>query len=392
LFTLGCPRSQAATARLFPYLERNGWRLTRRIDRAGLVLVAGCAFNNDAEEQSVAYLHCIRSEMTDEARLVVVGCLAGISPERLADEFGCESVSPCDMERLDALLDSRVPLADIEPVNNYDDILAAAQPPNPDPARRRPLYQRLATGSLRRWRIWQQRRLGMPDKRRIFHITVAQGCLSECSYCAIRFACGSLTSRKAESIVEEFQRGRSMGYRHFDLIAGDLAAYGQDIDTDLPALLESLLAADGDCRIDLLDANPAWLVSYRERLLKVLRRHPGRLGRFVIPIQSGSDRVLERMKRGYGIDEALDLTRELMAADPHCAIDTHVLVGFPGETERDFEQTLEAIEAVGYHRVMPYAYADRSGTEAAAMSDKVAPAIIAERKAHIESHFQTRPI
>ncbi len=391
VFAQGCPRSKATTARIFPYLQLNGWHLTRRLDQAALVIVAGCAFNDEAEAESLRLLHGIRSRMADEARLVVIGCMAGITPADTLSAYRCETVTPETMDRLDTLLDSDVPLESVGEVGDFDDLIEHARPAvGRSPGRRaaRLLSPSVLADALRtRYRRWRYPKPERLEGDRVFHVLIARGCLSECAYCAIRFACGRLVSRRPEAVVGDFRQGLRRGFDHFELIAGDVGAYGLDLGTDLPALLDELFACDGSFAVDLLDVHPQWVIGYCDRLVEVLAARPGHLGLFLVPLQSGSDRILHAMRRNHRIADALDAIRRVMDVAGESRVETHVLVGFPGETDDDFRQTLDALATVPFHRIVAYRYCDRPGTEAARLDDKVPPAVIAERLRILRKRF-----
>ncbi len=393
LFALGCPRSKAETARLVPYLQLNGWRLTERVERADVVLVACCGFNDKAEDESVRFLQTVSPRLRPEAKLIVLGCLGGINPDRIRRATGpCEIIPPVEIRSLDRVLDSAVPLESVGEVNDFDPVIH----PLHRPLRRRthrPWWQccwpprALGRRAVGRWRRWRYPKPEQAPGERVFHIRIARGCLSECTYCAIRFACGPLVSRPLESIVGEFRLGLRRGFGRFELIAGDVGAYGMDRGSDLPALLGALLEHEGDYRVDLLDVHPQWLIRHRQGILDALHRWPGHLGTVLVPLQSGSDTVLQRMKREHTVADALDALRALMAAAPEARVETHVMVGFPGETEEDFQRTLDALDALPYHRIVPYGYCHRPRTVAATLPDQVDPARIAARVATVRRRY-----
>src|SRR5207248_9039085 len=170
------------------------------------------------------------------------------------------------------------------------------------------------------------------------------------------------------------------GCRGVTLLGETVNAYGRALSppTDLAALFEQIDAVDGLAGIRFTTSNPYTLTS---RLIRALRDVPKVCEYFHLPLQSGSNRVLERMNRGYTRERYLELVAEIRDAVPTMAFSTDLIVGFPGETEADFEQTLEMVERVGYDNVFVFRYSRRPGTPAAAMEDQVADEVKARRNA-----------
>src|SRR4029434_6780222 len=162
------------------------------------------------------------------------------------------------------------------------------------------------------------------------------------------------------------------------LLGQTVNAYGRDLDprTDLAALLERVDAIDGIERIRFTTSNPYNLTS---RLIRAIRDVPKVCEYLHLPLQSGSDRILERMNRGYTRARYLELIAELRATVGELALSTDLIVGLPGETEADFEQTLSTVEAVGYDNVFAFRYSRRPGTPAAEMAEQVPEEVKAER-------------
>src|SRR4030095_16835298 len=168
------------------------------------------------------------------------------------------------------------------------------------------------------------------------------------------------------------------GCREVTLLGQTVNAYGRDLDppTDLAALLEQVNEIDGIDRIRFTTSNPYNLTS---RLIRAIRDVPKVCEYLHLPLQSGSDPVLERMNRGYARVGSLCLFGEVQETVPDLALSTDLIVGFPGETEADFAQTVEMVERVAYDNVFTFRYSRRPGTPAAEMADQVPDEVKAER-------------
>jgi tRNA-2-methylthio-N6-dimethylallyladenosine synthase len=166
------------------------------------------------------------------------------------------------------------------------------------------------------------------------------------------------------------------------LLGQTVNAYGRDLTprTDLAALMAAIDAVEGIERIRFTTSNPYNLTP---RLIAAVRDVPKVCEWFHLPLQSGSDRILARMNRGYTRAEYLDLIDELRAAVPDISLSTDLIVGFPSETEEDFAATVEMVERVGYDNVFVFRYSPRPGTPAAVMADQVPAEVKADRNARL---------
>jgi tRNA A37 methylthiotransferase MiaB len=171
-------------------------------------------------------------------------------------------------------------------------------------------------------------------------------------------------------------------------VADDVGAYGQDSGSDFVELLRRLVSRDAEFLLELSDVNPRWIVQYSEQLAALLAqtRQP-RIGRMLVPLQSGSEKVLRLMRRPYTAAEARTYLLRLQAAAPSVRLATHVIVGFPGETAEDFEDTLRTLESLPLREIGVFQYSDRPGTEALQLPGRVPEAAIHERIRRLTAAF-----
>ena len=193
---------------------------------------------------------------------------------------------------------------------------------------------------------------------------------------------GRERSHPPEAILDEIRGLCADGCREVTLLGQTVNAYGRDLTppTDLAELFERVDEIEGLARIRFTTSNPYNLTS---RLIRAIRDVPKACEYFHLPLQSGSNRVLERMNRGYTRERYLELIGELRAAVPEIALSTDLIVGFPGETEEDFQAMLEMVGEVGYDNVFAFRYSPRPGTPAAGFADQVAPEVKAARNARL---------
>ena len=183
----------------------------------------------------------------------------------------------------------------------------------------------------------------IPSQHHVAIIPINAGCLSNCSYCKTKHARGHLESYPLESIEKQFREAINNGAKEVWLTSQDTGAYGLDIGTDIVALLERLLHKPGDYRIRLGMGNPQYLLPRVNRLIAVMQ-HKNMFRFLHLPVQAGSDKVLKDMRRGYKVAMFKELADKLTKAIPDLTIATDIIVGFPTETEEDFQETIKLIE------------------------------------------------
>ncbi len=215
-------------------------------------------------------------------------------------------------------------------------------------------------------------------------IKVQDGCDNACTYCIVHVARGRAVSRPADEVVAEAQAAAARGVRELVLTGINLGSYHSD-GAGLAALLERLLDATADlvelggapCRFRVSSVEPA---DVDDRLVEVLAAAEGRICRHLhLPLQSGSDEVLRQMARPYSASDYLRLVERLRERVPAIALATDVIVGFPGESEADFQATCDLARACGFMNMHVFPYSRRDGTPAAARPDQVPPQVKADR-------------
>jgi tRNA-2-methylthio-N6-dimethylallyladenosine synthase len=203
-------------------------------------------------------------------------------------------------------------------------------------------------------------------------VQVSMGCNSKCSYCIVPSVRGREQSRRPGEIVAEVTRLAAQGVKEITLLGQNVNSWGRDllpeIRTEFGELLRACDAVDGIERIRFTSPHPK---DFRDPVIAAMAECAAVCEQVHLPLQSGSTRILKAMRRTYTKERYLALVEKMRAAIPGLAIGTDIIVGFPGETEDDFRQTLDVVEAVGYDSAFTFVYSPRAGTEAAAMPDQV---------------------
>jgi tRNA-2-methylthio-N6-dimethylallyladenosine synthase len=211
-------------------------------------------------------------------------------------------------------------------------------------------------------------------------VQVSMGCNSKCAYCIVPAVRGREQSRRPGDIVGEVTRLARDGVREVTLLGQNVNSWGRDlapaIRTDFGELLRACDAVDGIERIRFTSPHPK---DFRDPVIAAMAECPSVCEHAHLPLQSGSSPILKRMRRTYDRARYLDLVERLRAAIPDLALGTDLIVGFPGETDADFEQTLEVVEEVRYESAFTFIFSPRAGTEAAAMPEQVPDEVKHER-------------
>jgi tRNA-2-methylthio-N6-dimethylallyladenosine synthase len=207
-------------------------------------------------------------------------------------------------------------------------------------------------------------------------VQVSMGCNSVCSYCIVPAVRGRETSRRPGEVVAEIERLAEQGVREVTLLGQNVNSYGRDVGSSFAELLRAVNAVGGIERIRFTSPHPK---DFRRDVIVAMAECAAVCEHAHLPLQSGSSRVLKAMRRTYSRERYLRLVDELRAAIPDLALTTDIIVGFPGETESDFLETLEVVERVGFDGAFTFVYSPRAGTEAAAMPDQVPDDVKRER-------------
>ncbi len=355
LITYGCQMNEYDSERVAGLLKGEQYELTDAAEDADLILLNTCSIREKAEEKVFSQLGSLRHLKRARPGLIigVMGCMAQLQQGRIQE---------------------RAPHVDL--VFGSPAIARVAELVERVRAGRRPLLE-IGEGPLVKITAKPER-----ARRLRAFVTVMEGCEKHCTFCVVPTTRGRERSHPPEIIVEEIRGLAAAGCKEVTLLGQTVNAYGRDLTpaTDLAELLERVDDIDGIERIRFTTSNPYNLTG---RLIRAIRDVPKVCEYLHLPLQSGSDRVLERMNRGYSSARYLELIAEVKETVPDIALSTDLIVGFPGETEEDFEATVDLVEGVGYDNVFAFRYSRRPGTPAAQLPDQVPDAVKGARNTRI---------
>ncbi|WP_026596201.1 tRNA (N6-isopentenyl adenosine(37)-C2)-methylthiotransferase MiaB [Methylohalobius crimeensis] len=222
------------------------------------------------------------------------------------------------------------------------------------------------------------------------YVSVMEGCSKYCTYCVVPYTRGAEVSRPVRDVIEEIEDLAQQGVKEVNLLGQNVNAYrGESEDgeeTDLALLLFEVAAIDGIERIRFTTSHPA---EFDDNLIEAFASIPQLVDHLHLPVQSGSDAVLARMKRGYTRREYMEKIERLRQVRPNLSLSSDFIVGFPGETEEEFEQTMDLIERVGFDHSYSFIYSPRPGTPATELPDDVPPAVKKARLSRLQQRIQS---
>ena len=332
IITYGCQMNVYDSRVVAEILRRQGWEEVDSPEVADVIMVNTCTVRAHAERRALGRLRVLVGlKRQRPVKVGVLGCMAQHLKEKVFELVpGLDfAVGPDGYERLPELIEAG----------------GAYFPP----------LTHLYTG------IHPQ-----PDRPYSAFVTIMRGCDSFCTYCIVPYVRGRVRSRPVNDILEEIQGLLDRGIKEIILIGQNVNLYNYD-GIDFTKLLDKV-ADMGIERIGFLTSHPKY---FDMRVIEVIASHPNIIRELHLPVQAGSNKVLHRMNRGYTREEYLALIDRIREAIPDVALTTDIMVGFPGETEADFEATLELVKHVRFHYAYMFKYSMRPGTVASKWQDDV---------------------
>lgn len=340
VITLGCPKNTVDSRDLIEKLKREGFTYVEEFKRADFVLINTCCFINDAKEESIEEI-LTASKFKVDRKLIVFGCLCQRYREQLKREI----------PEIDALFG----------VNEGDRIVDYMRDFLKE-GRRNPIHSDYTA-----------------EPKSFRYIKIAEGCNRKCSFCVIPAIRGKLKSKRAEEIIREAEEFVSQGIKELILVAQDITQYGKDLrGFGLVELLKELSKIDGDFWIRLLYLYPTQI---DERLIETVAEQQKIVKYLDIPLQHSEERILRLMGRQGNRREYLKLIRKLREAIPGVTLRSTFIVGFPTETEDEFQRLVDFIEEAQFDRLGVFKYSREEGTKAYYLKGQI-PENLKDRRYH----------
>lgn len=344
--THGCQANEADSEKIRGLLEMVGFTPTEDIETAGLIVVNTCAVRESAENKVYGEIGRLKKYKKIRPDLIIAlgGCM---SQEETTVEKILKTYPQVDIifgtHNLHQLLEY------------LDTLIAKKQRVIEVFSEEGRIVENVPTVRMNRFKAW---------------VNIMYGCDEFCTYCIVPYTRGKERSRKMEHIIAEVRELIDQGYKEVTLLGQNVNSYGLDIpeeDCTFPKLLEKLSETDIK-RIRFTTSHPK---DFSKELIDVLAKGRNLMPYIHLPVQSGSDKILKSMNRKYSKTDYLKLVEEIYAAIPDVSITTDIIVGFPGETETDFEATLDLVRKARFEGAYTFIYSKRDGTPAAMLHDDV---------------------
>jgi len=350
--TFGCQMNAHDSERIKGMLESLGLGEARTQDQADLIVFNTCTVREKPDQRFAAHFAQARAlKARDPEKVIAVGgCYAEAQRERIFELY---------------------PEVDVAfgpgSISHLADWVGAGG-------------EGISPGRFAEWNEFAAHLPARRERRFQAWVQISMGCNSKCAYCIVPAVRGREQSRGPGEIVAEVSALARDGVREVTLLGQNVNSWGRDLApslrTEFGELLRALDRVNGIERIRFTSPHPK---DFREPVIAAMAECPAVCEHVHLPLQSGSTHVLKAMRRTYSRERYLALVEKLRSAIPDLALTTDIIVGFPGETEADFSETLEVVEEVGYDGAFTFVFSPRTGTEAATMSDQVPEEVKGER-------------
>lgn len=340
IITYGCQMNEHDTEVLSGILEQIGYQWTDRLEEADVLLLNTCCVREKAENKVIGHLGELKRFKESNPNLVigVCGCMA--QQQGMADKI-IQKVPHVDL------------IFGTHNVHRLPELLAQAQATKGTIVE---VWEKekeiVETLPLKRWNNIKG------------YVTIMYGCNNFCSYCIVPYVRGRERSRDPKAILEEVRTLAQQGFKEIMLLGQNVNSYGKDLGVafDFADLLKSLEQVENLSRIRYMTSHPR---DFTDKLIETIKDSTKVCEHFHLPIQSGSNRVLKKMNRGYTREYYLELVGKVRNAVPEATITTDIIVGFPGETDEDFNDTLDLVRQARFDSAFTFLYSPRTGTPAA---------------------------
>ena len=349
-YTLGCKVNQYETEAMLELFEKEGYEKAETEDYADVYVINTCTVTHMSDRKSRQYIRRMKKKNPD-AIIAVVGCYSQVSPEEILS-----------IDEVNLVMGTNDRKKIVEEVKKID---ASRKVSTVDDIMKVKAFEEIEINKTN-------------GKTRAF-LKIQDGCDRYCSYCIIPYARGRVRSRDLESIVKEVENLAANGYKEVVLTGIHVASYGKDIkETDIKLLdvIKQINDIEGIERIRLSSVEP---ILFTDEFVEAVSAMDKVCPHYHLSLQSGCDETLKRMKRRYTTEEYKTIVDRLRAAIPNVSITTDVIVGFPGETNEEFDKTYEFLKDIELTHMHVFKYSPRKGTPAATMENQVDPSTKHER-------------
>ena len=360
--TMGCQLNENDSEKLAGIVEGMGFEKTEKLEEADLVIYNTCCVRENAEERLFGKLGELKKQKEEKGTIIAIG--------------GCMMQEPAMLEK-------------IKKSYNYTDIVFGTHTLHKF---EEDLKKVLENGKKVRDVIDIDGEVieDLPIKRNDnfkASVTIMYGCNNFCSYCIVPYVRGRERSRAPEKILEEVEMLAKEGYKEITLLGQNVNSYNGRENYKFANLLNDVCKIDGIERVRFISPHPK---DFTDDVIEAIANNPKIARVLHLPLQSGSSAVLKKMNRTYTKEQYLELVDKIKTRIPDVVLSTDIIVGFPGETEEDFEDTLDVVRKVNYEQVFMFIYSRREGTVADKMENQIPEEIKHKRFDRLKELFDSR--
>lgn len=341
IYTLGCKVNTYESNVMMEKMQQSGFNLVNMNEHADIIIVNTCTVTNTADSKSLKMIHKAKKE---NSIVVAVGCMVQNKKEIEDVDILIGNVGKSKIaELISDYIKNNQPIHQIKDVMNTE---------------------------------FEQMELNNFDKTRAF-VKIQDGCNNFCSYCIIPYTRGNVRSKKKEDVLREIETLVNNGHSEIVLTGIHTGHYGEDNESyKFPNLLNDILKING---LERLRISSIEITELNEEFLEVLKNNPILVDHMHIPLQSGSNDVLKQMNRKYDMKYYKDKINQIRKIRPNISITTDLIAGFPGETEGNFEETMQNLKEIKFAKIHVFPYSKRKGTKADEMENQIPEIIKKER-------------
>lgn len=343
--TNGCAILRHETYRLSKYFRLNNFEEVDDVSQADIVVVTGCGVTDPHESEALELLDNIKIKMKASATVIVSGCLPKINQEQILAHVPQALLIGYDKSyEFDKIIHAEVKLDSVyyntgHPYKYYFDNECFDDDPNLNLAQK--IDEIYGTDIMTKQYTYSTPRHFLWKESDVFQIRVSYGCGGNCSYCATKLGIGNFKSIAPEKLYTQLREGLSEGFKRFVLVGDEIGFYGTDIGTDLATLIDEMHAIAPDIQVAIRYIYPDMLAKYYARLKKYFES--GYIYYFCSAMQTASPILLKMMNRNPNIDEFVECIKDIRRNNYPVMMHTHIMVGFPSETDQDIAITLQCL-------------------------------------------------
>lgn len=345
-----CVRLKIFGEEIYKTLLHNHWKELSedQIEQANYIFINSCSFLKDKEDKCLSIISKAKQKMGKKTQLVVFGCLPSVNSEAIKKIESSVLMFGRQMELIQNYFK-------LKPINDF----------SVNTIKKNLSFKEKIISFINLFLASDAISFRLNEKN-VYHLKISEGCLGKCSYCSEKFNT-KFKSLPIKIILNRFKSGIEKGFKIFVFNSDDSSCFGNDNEESIGQLLKEMFRTKHDFKLSITEFNPQGLL--QPHIIKYLRNK--KIFSITIPIQSGSQKILDEMRRPYKIDEILPIIYKLKKYNPKIKINTHIIVGFPGESEIDFKKSIKILQSGFFNRVKIFKYSPRPNTLASLMPNQI---------------------